>query len=74
MTTTATHNPATLEIVAEAREIRDAAEVEFRRALIRAHESGWSLRQIAPAARLHHTGVAHLIRVEREREPQEATR
>jgi hypothetical protein len=66
--TTPAANPAALEIVAEARDIRDGAEVEFRRALVRAHAAGWSLRQIAGPARLHHTGVAHLIRVAREEE------
>lgn len=46
-----------LEAVSEARELRDVAEREFRRALIRAHDSGHSLRTIAGAAGLHFTTI-----------------
>jgi transposase len=67
MTSTANPNLALLEIVAEAREVRDQATVELRRAIVRAHAGGYSLRQIAPHAQMTYGGVAHLIQVARER-------
>lgn len=56
-----------LEAVREARELRDVAEREFRRALVRAHESGVSLRVLAKAASMTHQGVFwHIKREERK--------
>lgn len=75
-TPTANPNPALLDICAEAWDIWETADLERRRALVRAQEGGWSLRRIAEGLTergfdIHHNGVAYLIRVEREREPQE---
>lgn len=51
-----------LEVVHEARELRDSAEKEFRRALVRASEHH-SLREIARVAGMSFSGVAwHLKR------------
>jgi hypothetical protein len=53
-----------LEAVAEARELRQQAEREFRRALVRAAEAH-SLREIARVAGITFSGVAYLLRRER---------
>jgi DNA-directed RNA polymerase specialized sigma24 family protein len=58
---------ALLDLVSEARDLRDTANREFRRALVRANEGGHSLREIAEAAGINFSAVrGHLLR-ERER-------
>lgn len=56
---------ALLEIVHEARELRDAAEREWRRALSRAREGGATWAQIAAAGGLTRAGARFLVRRER---------
>lgn len=58
---------ALLEIVRESRELRDQAEREYRRAIVRAHEGGESLRAIGRAAGVHFTWVGRLLKRERDR-------
>lgn len=58
-----------LDAVREARELRDAADREWVRALRRASEAGHSLREIGEAAGLGKTGVRYYLnRPEREDE------
>ena len=54
-----------LEAVAQARDRRAAAELEFRAALARAAEHH-SLRQIAPYAGMSFTGVHWLVQQQKE--------
>lgn len=59
---------ALLDVLAEARELRDAARHEFERAVIRASEEGrHSLRQIAGAAGVSVMGVRYILNKHRER-------
>lgn len=50
-----------LDAVREARELRDAADREWIRALRRASEGGHSLREIGDAAGLGKTGVRYYL-------------
>lgn len=54
-----------LEAVAQAREHRHEAEVEFRAALVRARQHH-SLREIAPHAGITHAGVRWITLQEKE--------
>lgn len=56
---------ALLEILQEARELRDTAEREFRLALRRASEQH-TLRELAGVTGLTRQGVHYLLRRERE--------
>jgi transposase-like protein len=59
--------PDFLQIVSDARELRDAAALELRRAIGRASEAGHSVREIARAAGWKNPNAAHYyIRKERE--------
>lgn len=52
----------------KARELRDIAEHEFRRAIVRASEAGHSLREIGEAAGLAKTSVRYYLTPERREE------
>ena len=56
---------ALLQIVSDAREIRDQAEREFRLAICRAKERH-SFREVAAAAGMTRAGVQHVLRRHRE--------
>lgn len=56
---------ALLQIVSDARELRDQAEREFRLAIARAKERH-SYRDVAAAARMTRAGVQHVIRKHKE--------
>lgn len=64
---------ALLDIVSEARELRDAAEEEFRRALVKAHEAGHSLRVIGGAAGMSWSNVRKWILEGKPSERREKT-
>ena len=55
---------ALLDILSEAAELRETAEAEFRKALVRA-SAQHSLRECARAANISHAGVAFILRTER---------
>lgn len=57
-----------LEIVSEARELRDAAEREWRNAIVRARAGRHTLEEIGRAAGLKKAGVAYVLKREKENE------
>lgn len=56
---------ALLDIVAEARELREAAEREWRNAIVRARAGKHTLEEIGRAAGLKKAGVAYILKRER---------
>ena len=55
---------ALLDIVAEARELREAAEANFAKAIVRARAGRHTLEEIGRAAGLKKAGIAYILRRE----------
>lgn len=56
---------ALLDIVAEARELRESAEANFAKAIVRARAGKHTLEEIGRAAGLKKAGVAYILKRER---------
>jgi lambda repressor-like predicted transcriptional regulator len=58
-----------LDAVTEAAGHRQESEHEYRRAVVRAHQEGHSLREIARAAGLTHNAIVNVLKREEQRKP-----